>query len=407
MTNLENLSKSEIIQLIGKYTMGWNVSWTDYDRAKVVETIEHNPFIGAILNKIGRAASNVNTMAGITKEDTFEELPDSEMAQIIYKPSPIMSLKEMKRNMAIMFYSFGECFIYFERLELGGNNNGKIIPGTIYLISPELVGIKHKNLIPLEYVINGDFNKTVKAENIIHLKTFNPKYDDLHGLSPIKVAGILIDKLLAANSTETKTFQNSGPAFLVSPKQPDGLTPEENLSFMQKLRRAWSKPSNKRGVITTSGIVDVNPLGSTPVDMGTVESQTATIRLLLVLWGLDPGLFDIEASTMNNKAVMERAIYTECAIPFIEDFCEKFNDKFETIYKTKLISDTSNIEALQPNLKEKVDWMVTANVFTDNEIREALGYSKIEGSGDDTPNDRLTTQSVVGFKPEDLNNPVV
>lgn len=406
MNNLENLSKSEIIQLIGKYTTGWSVSWTNYDRNQVVTVIETNPYISAILHKIARAASNVNTLIGITKEDEFVELKESELYKTLYKPSPIMSLKEFKRNACIMYHSFGECFVYFDRYDLGGNDNGKIIPGTIFLVPPQLVDIKHKNLIPTEYVINGEFNKTVKPENIIHLKTFNPKYDDLHGLSQIKVAGILIDKLLAANDTETKTFQNSGPSYLISPKEADSFTPEEHTKFFTKLKNAWRKPANKSGIIGTSGIVEVQQMGSNPTDMGTLESQKATTRILLVLWGLDPGLFDIEASTMNNKQVMEKTIYTEAAIPFIEDLIEKINDRFELIYKAKIVTDTSEIEALQPNFKERVEWMTMAQVFTDNEIREALGYSKVE-DGDDTPNQRMENTSEQGFSSSIIEKPII
>lgn len=408
MNNFDNLSKSEIIQLIGKYSTGWNVSYVNYDRMKIVETIEKNPFIGSILNKIARAVSNIGTMVGNEVENTFKEAKGSELDIVLNKPNPFLSLKELKRNAAYNYFAFGENFTYFDRLEMGGNNNGKIIPGTIFLAPPDITDIKTDRFLPTEYVINGDFTKTIKLDNIIHQKSYNPRYDNLHGLSPIMVAGIIVDKIIAANDTETKTFQNSGPAYLISAKEGDSYSDEQHLNLMQRLKRAWRKLENKRGIVGSSAVLDVNQLGANPADMGTMESQKLALRILLVIWGLDPGLFDIEASTYNNKMMMEKAVYTECAIPFMEDFCEKFNDKFEAIYKMKVITDTSQIEALQPNIKEKVAWMKEADVFTDNEIREAIGYTKRESESSDlTPSEKLTTESTQGFNPNNLNNPIV
>jgi phage portal protein BeeE len=44
----------------------------------------------------------------------------------------------------------------------------------------------------------------------------------------------------------------------------------------------------------------------------------------------------------------------------------------------RLIADYSEIEALQYNKVELVQWMTTARSFTRNEIREACGYERIE-----------------------------
>jgi len=148
--------------------------------------------------------------------------------------------------------------------------------------------------------------------------------------------------------------------------------------------------------------MDVLTLGSTPTDLGTIESQKNTIKVLLTLWGLDPGMFDTDASTYNNKQMMEQTVYTEAAIPFVEKMIEKLNDKFEPYYKAKLVIDTSDIEALQPNYKEKVEWMTLAGVFTDNEIREATGYARLEDKNADlTQSQRIDAVALQGFNNTD------
>lgn len=407
MVDISNLSKSEIVQLIGQGLMNWQVSWSNYDRSKIVTTLKTNGYVFSIVSKIARASTKIEWIIGNTINNQFQADEKNRLLKALKNPNPLQSEKEFKQAIAMQYFSFGECFIYFDRYD-AGNNEGEIIPGSMFLAPPAIVDIKHERYIPTGYVVNGDVNKAIPIENMIHIRAFNPDYKDLHGLPYIAVAGTLIDKLNAANETETKTYQNSGPAVLVSAKQVDSFTDEQALNFFMRLKKAWRNVANKRGVIGTSGNVDVHQLGMSPSDMGTIESQKNTVKVLLVMWGLDPGLFDTDASTYNNKKIIEQTVYNECAIPFMELFTSKINQYFSSIYKAELRIDTSQIEALQPNYVEKVQWMVDAGVFTDDEIRDALNYDRRGNEiSNTTPNERIEMSAVEGFSDNDLSDDVV
>lgn len=407
MVDISKLSSSDISRLIGGGLMNWQVSWSEYNRSKIVDVLKKNGYVFSVVSEIARAAQNVEFIVGNTINNTFTADEKSRFLKALKYPNPFQTENEFKYAVTLQYHSFGECFIYFERYD-AGNNRDEIIEGTLQLIPPDIVDIKHENYIPTGYIVNGDFNRVISPRNIIHLKAFNPDYKDLHGLPFIAVAGAFIDKLNAANETETKTYQNSGPAVLVSSKETDSFTDDQYLNFIGRLKKAWRNVTNKRGIIGTSGVIDVHQLGMSPADMGTIESQKNTVKALLVLWGLDAGLFDTDANTYNNKKIIEQSVYRKCVVPFMNTLASKFNSSFAKVYNAELRIDTSQVEALQPNYQEKVQWMIDAGVFTDNEIRDALNYDMRDTDvSETTPNERMQLSATEGFEKEELDNEIV
>lgn len=405
--DFNSISKNELVRLIGQYTFGKNISWSSYDREKIVETLKTNGYVFSVVSKISRLAANMNIIAGKTVNGSFKENKDSLFLKAIKCPNPSTTLSMLMLQLANNYHSFGESFIYFEVFD-AGNNKGEIIPNSVYVSPPQITDIENIAYVPTGYVINGQTTKVVPLDRMIHTKNYNPDFRDMHGLPFIAVAGKFIDKLEAANETETKTYQNSGPSMLISPKEQDSFTDEQYLTFLQRLKRSWRKPENKRGIVGTSGQVEVTQLGMSPIDMGTIESQKNTMKSLLSLWGLDPGTFDTDASTYNNKLLIDQDIYKSVLIPYANNLIDQLNARFSDAYGEELMLDTSGIEALQPNYKDRAEWMTVSGVFTDNEIREAVAYDKRNSDiSDMTPNERLEKDAVEGFSNESLNTSIV
>jgi phage portal protein BeeE len=394
--DIDKLTQTQLSQLIGQAMRGLSVSWTNYHREEIVKVLQTNGYIFSIISKIARAAKNIKILVGRQVDDTFEEDKNNPLYRALKSPNAFMSEDELKEWAAMQFFSFGEVFIVYEVFE-DGNNKGQIIDGTIQLAPPQVVNIKHNRYIPESYVIDGDINKVIPINKCSHVRAFNPDYKDLHGMAYVAIAGKLIDKLNAADETETKTFQNSGPAHLVSPKNVDSLADKTIFSdFMASLRTIWKR--EKKGLAGINVPMDVLTLGSTPSDMGTIESQKNTVKILLTLWGLDAGLFDTDSSTYNNKQMMEQYVYTEAAIPFMQKLVSKLNARFEAVYGVKLVVDTSEIEVLQPNFRDRVEWMTLADTFSDNQILEAVGYERRESEISDlSPAEKIEREALVGF----------
>lgn len=243
--DISRMTQTQLQSLIYRYRDAWTVNWSNYDREAIVRVLKTNTYIFSIISKIARAAKTINIAAGNTVNGEFIEDPNSELLKNLKSPNPYQSQKEFIEQAVTQFNAFGEIFICFDTYE-GGNSRGKMIPGTLELAPPNLMDIKAVIGKPVAYVVNGDVTRTLPAENVIHVKAYNPDYQDLHGLPYIAVAGKMIDKINAATEAETKTFQNTGPATMVVPKNVDSINTAEFTGFMGLIRRIWKSEARDR-----------------------------------------------------------------------------------------------------------------------------------------------------------------
>lgn len=409
-TELQKLlnNPTDLTKLIQQMLSKNRVVWSNYDREKIEETIKQNSYVFSAIQKIAKACVNIQFLVGNPDDDGgFEEDKNNQLYKWLKAPSPLMDGTELKEQAAFWYFAFGELFLYAMRYE-AGNDKGKITGQGMMYCPPQITDIKADGLVPTGYLVNSDIKKALPINNVLHLKSFNPDWQDLHGLPFVAVAGRLIDKLDSADETEVKNYQNGGPAYIASAKDNGSYSKEEHENLIDRLKRLWKDPKNKGGIAGTSGKIDIQSVGKSPVELGTIESTKNTLHMLCAVWGLDPGLFDVEASTYNNKQEINKSIYTEAAIPFMERFASKLTSWLGEAYGCEVRIDTSNVEVLQPNNKAKVDWMTLANVYTDNEIREATGFDARESEESDlTPNEKLNSEAVIGFEPNSLNNQII
>jgi HK97 family phage portal protein len=409
-TELDALLKNpnELMIVINRLLMNNRIVWSNYDRVDIEKTIKENSYVFAAISKIAKACVNINLLVGKYNSDgVFEQDKENGLAKLLERPNPLLDKNEFKENLVFWYYPFGEAFVYGERY-IGGNNIGQVYSTGLWFSPPQITEITANGMIPTGYIINTNIAKAFPTYNVMHMKAFNPDWKDLHGLPYVAVAGKLIDKLDAADETEVKNFQNGGPAYLASAKEADSYTKVEHENLISRLKSLWKDPKNRGGIVGTSGIVELKEVGKSPVDLGTIESSKNTLRMLCAVWGLDPGLFDVEASTYNNKQEINKSIYTEAAIPLMERFASKLTHWLGESYGgVQVIVDTSNVEVLQPNNQTKSQWMVGSRVFSDNEIREALGYEKIDNPvADLIPTEKLELDPLNGFEPTSLDQPI-
>ena len=397
-------TKNKLLKLINGILGGFQVTWSLFDRRRLTEIYQTNPYVYAIIQKIATYHDNVRYMAVRDKADGSIEEIEWGLTDLIESPNILQNGKEFRDNLCRGYFTFGEAFIYGNRY-VGGNNSGQLDGDGMMLAPQELVTMKTKSgNIPVMYYIGNNL-PGIPPENMLHIKNYNPDWKDAHGLPFIKAAKVLIDKIEAADELEVKNFQNGGPAWVASAKEPNSFEEDQYNSFLDRFKALWKSPKNKGGIVGTSASIDLQHVGKSPVDLGSIESTKEAVKTLCTVFGLDAGTFDTDSSTYNNKQTIEKAIYTGVIIPFAEKVADKLTHWLGEAYgDVRVEIDTTGIEALQKNKQEMVDWMVTANVFTGNEIREAVSYDRIE----DEQMDKTPQQSMIelaGFN--DLEREVI
>jgi HK97 family phage portal protein len=387
---MEEIFRNKLLKIISGMLGGTSVSWSTYSRRNLTETYVSNPYVYAIIEKIAQYHGNLRYMVVRDLPDGTIEEQETGLAELMEYPNSFQGKKEFFDSLIRYYFIYGEAFIYGTKLE-AGNNRGQLDYDGLALANPELVDIKHFAGVPVEYRIGNQW-PSIPAENMIHLKNFNPKWEDAHGLPFIRAAMRIIDKLNAADEVEVKNFQNGGPAWIASAKEDGSFDAEQYTSLMDRLKALWKSPKNKGGLVGTSAQLELTHVGKTPLDMGTIESTKEALKMLCAVFGLDAGLFITDASTYNNKQLIEKAIYTGVIIPFAERFADKMTTWLGEAYgDVRVEVDSTGVEALQSNKSEMVNWMTMANAFTPNEIREAVSYDRIdEAYMDEAPGAALT-----------------
>lgn len=344
-----------------------SVVYTNYDRIEVRKAYSDNDAVFSAINKIAWAVKNIRIVP--VKVGTNEEITTNDMA--------IFAKKALLERFCVEYGLFGESFVYTPILE-AGNNKGKVIKDNVVILPAESVEIKANNPFDITgYVIEGLYSTPLPSEEVLHIKNVNPDWKDLHGLSFVKVAGKQIDKINSADETEVKNFQNGGPSYVASPRDEYSNPQDEYKGLIDRLKRMWKDPKNKGGLVGTNVGLTLTKVGATPIDMGTLESRKNAVKSLCAVWNLDPGIFDTDASTYENKETMLRALYTQAAIPIATTWIEAINEKFSKVYGAELILDLSGIDALKKNVGELIKSMKQVQCFTDDEIREAAGYEQL------------------------------
>lgn len=368
---------SEIKKVVDQLFVNNNVYFANYDRTAVMKSFKDSYSVYSIIKKINLACKNIVLIAASQNGDNFIADKASDLNMLV--------TKQMIESFVVNYMLFGEHFLYSPVIE-AGNNRGKLLYSVDKSIKPmglpaEVVDIKADSPLNVTgYVIEGMISNVIPASDVIHIKSYNPDWKELHSVSPIKVASKLIDKINATDEVEVKNFQNGGPSHLISAEKEDAFSDEQYVGLMSRLRKLWTK--YKGGIVGTSANIKVTPIGISPLDMGTIESNKNATKMLCAVWNLDAGIFDTTTDTYDNKATKEKAIYTQCAIPLMQILADAINEKFEHVYGKKIIIDTSSVDSLRKNISETIKSMRQASAFTDNEIRQAADYDKLPENGD-------------------------
>lgn len=381
---------SAINKILSSLFVKNSVVFCNYDRKKISEAYSDNDVLFSAINKIAWAVQNLRIVpAEIGKDGSITEKLDSELA--------LFCQKRLVNEFVVNYLLFGESFIYAPKLT-AGNNRGKLAkPDTgeaILILPSEVVEIKSNSPFDIVgYLVEGMMSDPLQASDVIHIKNVNPDWRNLHGVPFVKVAGKQVDKINSVDEVEVKNFQNGGPAYVVSAKDELSAPLDGFSGFIERFKKKFFDPKNKGGIVGIGSAIEMTKVGDTPVDMGTTESRKAAVRSLSVILNLDPGIFDTDASTVNNKATMLAGLYTQAAIPIATILVDAVNKRFKDAYGIQLIVDSSEIDVLKKNVAEQIKAMQQVQSFTIDEIRDAAGYPKLEndlganvwrGVGEDT-----------------------
>lgn len=281
-----------------------------------------------------------------------------------FNPNPYQSTQDFRNNIFTDFLLEGNIFLYYDGVHLYH------LPASRVTIQTDVK----------TFVNEYTYNRTIvfKPDEIIHIKDL-ASISIYRGTSRLVSANRNIQTLYKMQTFQDQFFENGAVTGLI-------LTSDNTLSNAAKERTIMNwmakySPKNgaKKPMILDSGLKPAPVSQATFKDMDFDQSIRTHKEMILNSLGVPPILLD--GGNNANIAPNLRLFYLETIIPIVT----RYVSALERYFGYDISPVTSNVSALQPDLKDVAAYLTTlvnGGVITPNEARVELRYEPVGGHDD-------------------------
>lgn len=342
------------------------------------EGYSKNPVVYRVINLVAR------TMAGIrwrayTDERMKKEIDSHPLLDLWKKPNPRKARTRFLKEIFTFWQIAGNAYLYANRPAKNAP------PQELWVLRPDRVKIVPGTNDIQEYRYGSNPHNAVRYDprDVLHLDFINPD-DDWYGLSPLSVVSAQVDLMNEGQGWNLALIQNGGrtSGVLVYPGQ---LREEQLNQVMRQIEiRVSGKRNAGRPLVLDNGVTYIE-MGKTPMDMDWSKLWETTMRTMAAAQDVAPELVgDAAGKTFANVHEANQALYTEKALPMLDEFMDEINGWLCPMYKDPiyLAYDRADIEALAENkqvasTRSTTGW--NSGKITLNEARKMEGEDALPG----------------------------
>jgi len=321
--------------------------------------------------------------AAMLQKRSLVELQDTELHKLLERPNPAQSYNSFIGELIAFGKLTGNRYIYGIGPDTGANV-GKYTE--LYVMPSQIMEIvsggimKPVSKYKIEY--NGTFE--IPAEEICHIKDFNPYYDGtgshLYGQSPLRAGLRSLTTNNEAVQTGVKYLQNQTARGLLMSDEGD-INEVQAQQLKDKFRKQFQGSDNAGDVIITPKKLSWVNFGLNAADVSLIEQYNASIKDLCNIYNVPVQLLNnTDSSSYNNMKEAKKALYQNCVIPELLKIKDELNRWLAPKYGENLCIefDFSVIPELQEETDKVVEQLSKAWWITPNEKRAAMNYGKDE-----------------------------
>ena len=366
---------------------------TDYKRYKAMTS--------------GLVDGNVLHKSEILKKRALVEIEDTELHMLLDRPNPMQSYNSFITEVIAFGKLTGNRYIYGIAPESGANA-GKY--KEMYVMPSQMMEIVSGGIMqPVKsYRIEYNGQVDIPAEQICHIKDFNPYYDGtgshLYGQSPLRAGLRSMTTNNEAVQTGVKYLQNQTARGVLMSEEGD-INEVQAQQLKDKFRSAHQGSNNAGDIIITPKKLSWVNFGLNASDVSLIEQYNASIKDLCNIYHVPVQLLNnTDASTYNNMKEAKKALYQNAVIPELCKIRDELNRWLVPQFGEKLCIDFdfSVIPELQEETEKVVNQMSQAWWLTPNEKRMAMNYGEDEDS--DILNDYYIPANLIPVKDNDISD---
>ena len=346
--------------------------------------------------------------ANLIKKQALVQLDDTDLHKLLERPNPSQSYATFISELIAFGKLTGNRYIYGIGPETG-NNIGKY--QELYVMPSQVMEIISGGMFdPVkEYRVEYNGAYTIPAEQICHIKDFNPYYDGtgshLYGQSPLKAGLRSLTTNNEAVQTGVKYLQNQTARGILMSDEGD-LNEVQAQQLKDKFKQNFQGSNNAGDVIITPKKLSWVNFGLNAADISLLEQYNASIKDLCNIYSVPSVLLNNDkSSTYNNVKEAKKALYQNCVIPELIKIRDELNRWLTPQYGDKMYIDFdfSVIPELQEEMDKVVDQMSKAWWISPNEKRESMSYAQEEN---ESLNDFYVPANLIPMSNNDIDIPL-
>lgn len=333
-----------------------------------------HPWLNAAVSVVNRNSARVPKKLYKIQPDgsnEMEEVTSGQAFDLLEKPNIHTTWYDFMAATAGYYQLAGD--VYWEK-------SHPILPKYMWMIEPtkmKVIPDARDYIREYQYTINGK-TEHFAPEEIVHLKTFNPK-SEFYGTSKVRpITNTLITDFYA--QTYKKNFFENGGHISTLLKLREGLNQDEFDRVVNLINDKYSGSGKAFKWAVFENVDGVEKLSVNPDEADLSNIQEQALREILSVIGVPRMLVQDskDASWANAKEQM-RTFWLETIIPMNMYFQEIW-DVVLAPFGVYMEYDYSWIDALREDQKAKAEAaniMVNANIMTINEAREKFNLDPV------------------------------
>jgi len=327
-------------------------------------------------------ASTIHKAAMLQKR-SLVELQDTELHKLLERPNPAQSYNSWITELIAFGKLTGNRYIYGIGPDTGANI-GKYTE--LYVMPSQIMEIVSGGIMKPVSKYKIEYNGTyeIDANEICHIKDFNPYYDGtgshLYGQSPLRAGLRSLTTNNEAVQTGVKYLQNQTARGLLMSDEGD-INEVQAQQLKDKFRKQFQGSDNAGDVIITPKKLSWVNFGLNAADVSLIEQYNASIKDLCNIYNVPVQLLNnTDSASYNNMKEAKKALYQNAVIPELLKIKDELNRWLAPKFGEKLCIefDFSVIPELQEETDKVVDQLSKAWWITPNEKRAAMNYGKDE-----------------------------
>jgi len=347
--------------------------------------------------------------AALLQKRSLIELSDTELHKILERPNPAQSYNAFITELISFGKLTGNRYIYGIGPE-SGPKVGKY--SELYAMPSQIMEIISGGIMqPVQkYKIQYNGTYEIDAQDICHIKDFNPYYDGtgshLYGQSPLQAGLRSLTTNNEAVQTGVKYLQNQTARGLLMSEEGD-LNEVQAQQLKDKFRTQFQGSNNAGDVIITPKKLSWVNFGLNATDVSLIEQYDASVKDLCNIYNVPVQLLNnTDSASYNNMKEAKKALYQNAVIPELIKIKDELNRWLSPMYGDKLCIefDFTVIPELQEESGKVVDQLSKAWWITPNEKREVMNYGVDQD--DETLNDYYIPANLIPVKPNDIDAPI-